>query len=360
MPEVKVVNLWKSFGKRVVLKGVNLEVEDGEYFVIVGPTGSGKTTLLMILAGILKPDRGEIYFDGELVNDIPPEDRRVGLVLEKFALFPHYTVMENLLYGPVVRGEDLGRALNVAKEMLRMVLLEDRPDAMPTELSGGMKQRVALARALTAGARLLLLDEPLGALDARIRASLRYDLVSMVKDMGLTAIHVTNSIEEAMEIADRMAVMRDGVIEQVGTPMEVYENPVNIFVADFMSELNVFNAEVVSTGDGWTELRTEEGFTLRCSKGPLEKGMKVLAAVRAEDVDLEHGLGHGVNAVPGRVVDVEFILGFYRYVLDVDGRTLVAEEFSDWRVFKQGDEVTAKFRQDKILLFKQGRGVRVE
>jgi len=360
LPTVRVANLWKSFSGRPVLRGVNLEVRDGEYFVIVGPTGSGKTTLLMILAGILKPDRGEIYFDGKLMNDVPPEDRRVGLVLETFALFPHYTVMDNLLYGPVVRGEDLGRAVSVAKEMLRMVLLQDRPDAMPSELSGGMKQRVALARALTAGARLLLLDEPLGALDARIRSSLRYDLVSMVKEMGLTAIHVTNSIEEAMEVADRMAVMRDGVVEQVGTPMEVYENPSNIFVADFMSELNVFEARVESTGDGWTELLTKEGFRLRCSRGPIDPGEPLLVAVRAEDVELEPGRRHGLNAVPGRVVDVEFILGFYRYIVDVDGRTIVAEELLDRGAFRPGEEVTAKFRQDKLLLFKQERGVRVE
>ncbi|MFB0543416.1 MAG: ABC transporter ATP-binding protein, partial [Candidatus Bathyarchaeia archaeon] len=224
MPQVRLEGVTKKYGETVAVRSLSLTVQDGEYFTLLGPMGSGKTTILMLLAGLIEPDEGEIYFDNRIMKGVPPEDRGIGFVFETFALFPHYNVWENVSYGPRVRGENPAATKSVAEEMLEMVLLEDRPDALPDELSGGMKQRVALARALTSGAKILLLDEPLGALDAKIRTALAQDLRRIVKDLGLTAIHVTNSVEEAMTISDRIALLHGGTLEQVGTPRELYEN----------------------------------------------------------------------------------------------------------------------------------------
>jgi ABC-type Fe3+/spermidine/putrescine transport system ATPase subunit len=218
MPEVRVVNVSKKFGKIIAVDNVSVTIKDKEYFSLLGPSGCGKTTLLRLIAGLIEPDSGEIYIGGKLVNDVPPEDRDIGFVFQTFALFPHMTAWNNVTYGPKVKGFDMAEATTIGHEVLEMVKLHERLDAYPNELSGGMMQRIAVARALAAGARLLLMDEPLGQLDAKVRNEIRYEIRRMATDLGLTGIHVTHDQSEAMAISDRIAVMRKGKILQVGTP----------------------------------------------------------------------------------------------------------------------------------------------
>ncbi|HDN05695.1 MAG TPA: ABC transporter ATP-binding protein, partial [Candidatus Bathyarchaeota archaeon] len=248
MPDVRLVNVTKRYGKIVAVNKVNLHVYDKEYFALLGPSGCGKTTLLRLIAGLIKPDEGEIYIGDKLVNDVPPEDRDVGFVFQTFALFPHLNVWNNVIYGPRVKGFDMKKASRIGDEVLEMVRLHERLDAFPNELSGGMMQRIAVARALAAGSRLLLLDEPLGQLDAKVRNELRYEIRRMAKDLGLTAIHVTHDQSEAMAISDRIAVMKKGRILQVGTPEELYMNPKSVFVAHFVGESNFLEGYVSSVG----------------------------------------------------------------------------------------------------------------
>src|SRR5512136_1344074 len=244
MPEVRVVNLTKKFGEITALEDINLDVHDKEYFSLLGPSGCGKTTLLRLIAGLIEPTSGEIYIGERRVDKVPPEDRDIGFVFQTFALFPHMSVWDNVLYGPKVKNYNLKEAETIGDEVLELVKLHERLDAFPNELSGGMMQRVAVARALAAGAQLLLMDEALGQLDAKVRTEIRYEIRRMAKDLKLTGIHVTHDQSEAMAISDRIAVMRKGKILQVGTPQELYMKPESIFVAHFIGESNFLEGYV--------------------------------------------------------------------------------------------------------------------
>ncbi|MCX6777580.1 MAG: ABC transporter ATP-binding protein [Candidatus Micrarchaeota archaeon] len=248
MPTIEFKSVTKKFGKVVGLENASLRISDNEYAVLLGPSGCGKTTLLKSLAGIHALTSGRILVDGKDVTDLPPEERFMGFVFQDYALFPHMTVLQNAMYGPIVRGAPEEQTRKTAHEMLDLVRLSARYDEIPENLSGGMRQRVAVARALTTGSKILLLDEPLSALDAKVRKELRSEMRRMVKELGLTAIHVTHDQEEAMAIADKIVVMRKGGIEQVGSPHEVYANPQTLFVAGFIGEANFFEAYVRRIG----------------------------------------------------------------------------------------------------------------
>src|SRR5512136_889061 len=259
MPEVRVVNLTKKFGKIAAIDNVTLTIHDKEYFSLLGPSGCGKTTLLRLIAGLIDLDSGEIYIGDKLVNDVPPEDRDIGFVFQTFALFPHMTAWSNVLYGPKVKNYDAKQAETIGHEVLEMVKLNERLDAYPSELSGGMMQRIAVARALAAGAKILLLDEPLGQLDAKVRNEIRYEMRKMAKDLNLTAIHVTHDQAEAMSISDRIAVMKKGRIVQVDTPQELYTHPNSIFVAHFIGESNFLEGTVSTPSNGDIEIELRGG-----------------------------------------------------------------------------------------------------
>lgn len=357
MPEIRLKGVTKRYGKTVSVRDLSLTIQKGEYFTLLGPMGSGKTTTLMLLAGLIEPDEGEIYFDNRSMKGVPPEDRGIGFVFETFALFPHYNVWENVSYGPRIRGENPTSTGKVAEEMLEMVLLEDRPDALPDELSGGMKQRAALARALTSGAKILLLDEPLGALDAKIKTALAHDLRRIVKDLGLTAIHVTNSVEEAMIISDRIAVLHRGTLEQVGTPRELYENPRMLFIMDFMGDVNLFSGTVTQSGGGFTEVTTQEGFILRSSRTIMKVGSKVHAVVRAEDADIMQKSGEGaVNRLHGVVKDKMFLLGFIDHIIELETGQEVHVEVPSMMIEREweiGEAVSVGFNPEKVYLFQR-------
>jgi len=356
MPEVKVVGINKAFGdgKIVAVDNVSLDVHDKEYLSLVGPSGCGKTTLLRLIAGLIQPDKGEVYIDNVPMKNVPPEDRGVGFVFQTYALFPHMDVWHNVTYGPRIKALDERNAATLGRETLEMMRLYERSDAFPNELSGGMMQRVAVARALAAGSRLLLLDEPLGALDAKIRNELRYDIRHLVKDLGLTAIHVTHDQSEAMAISDRIAVMRKGKILQVGTPTQLYMNPEHLFVANFIGESNFLEGYVVGVEEGLTRIRLRGDLMVYSANSKTgNKDDKIVLVVRPEALRLQRGLKKAQNGLQGKVKDVTFEGTTTRYeiLLTNDDKVIVTIPSLAGEPYNEGEEVTASFEPEKSHVF---------
>ncbi|WP_224333338.1 ABC transporter ATP-binding protein [Haloprofundus halobius] len=246
MSEIDLRGVRKTYAGTTALDDVSLRVRDGEFFTLVGPSGCGKTTTLRLIAGFESPTDGAIRFDGDDVSGVPPEDRNVGVVFQNYALFPHMSVAENVGYGlRFVDGEPRREREKRVPELLELVDLAGMGDRDPAELSGGQQQRVALARALAPGPRLLLLDEPMSALDARLRERLRLQVKRIQSELGITTVYVTHDQEEALAVSDRVAVMNEGRVEQVGPPREVYDRPATRFVASFVGDNNLFEGELV-------------------------------------------------------------------------------------------------------------------
>lgn len=352
MPEVRVVNVSKKFGKIAAVDNVSVTIKDKEYFSLIGPSGCGKTTLLRLIAGLIEPDNGEIYIDGKLVNNVPPEDRDIGFVFQTYALFPHMTAWENVTYGPKVKGFNMAKATTIGHEVLEMVKLHERLDAYPNELSGGMMQRIALARALAAGARLLLMDEPLGALDAKVRNELRYEIRRMATDLSLTGIHVTHDQSEAMAISDRIAVMRKGKILQVGTPQELYMKPESIFVAHFIGESNFLDGYISGKSNDNVVVELRDGAKIEAISGVASYGNVVLA-IRPETLILEEGLREGPNVVAGKVERITFEGPNIRYEIRLPNENLIVVIKSSLagRWLSMGEQVKVFFPVENTHVF---------
>ncbi len=354
MPEVRVVNLTKKFGNIIALDKVNLTIHDKEYFSLLGPSGCGKTTLLRLIAGLIDPDGGEIYIGDRLVNEVPPEDRDVGFVFQTFALFPHMTAWNNVIYGPKVKGFDMKEATTVGHEVLEMVKLHERLDAYPSELSGGMMQRVAVARALAAGAQLLLMDEALGQLDAKVRTEIRYEIRRMAKDLKLTGIHVTHDQSEAMAISDRIAVMRKGKILQVGTPQELYMHPESVFVAHFIGESNFLEGYITGkTEEGTIIIELREGTKVEALDNGFAEGSQVVLSMRPETLIVERGLQDGQNVLSGVVERITFEGSSVRYEIRLPNEEVLiaVKPTLSGDLFKVGEKLKVFLPVEYTLVF---------
>jgi iron(III) transport system ATP-binding protein len=308
---VSIRNVSKRFGKFEALRSVSLDVLDGEFVCFLGPSGCGKTTLLRAIAGLDPQSEGTIAIGGGDVSNLPPAARDFGIVFQSYALFPNLTVAANVGYGLVNRRKSRREIAARVGELLDMVGLGDQAKKYPVQLSGGQQQRVALARALATSPSLLLLDEPLSALDARVRLRLRDELKSLQRRLGITTIMVTHDQEEAMGLADRMVVMNHGVIEQIGTPTEVYLRPSTAFVADFVGTMNFVRA----TASGPASIRVGD---LELSSGAehgLSAGAPARIAVRPEDLRLRSLDGAQANQFEARVLGLDFHGGFCRVTL---------------------------------------------
>lgn len=315
---IELSNVTKRFGEITALDHIALSVEDGEYVCVLGPTGAGKTTLLRIIAGLLEPDEGEIEIEGKLVNNLPPEERNAVYMFQQYALFPHMNVWQNISFGPTIKDWDRARITDVTSKVLEMVKLTERADALPDELSGGMQQRVALARGIASGARILLLDEPLGALDARLRVDIRGQLRKLAKDQRLTVIHVTHDQEEALMIADRIIVLRNGRIEQTGDPHEIYSNPRSIFVAGFVGGANFIDGYVAKVDESGCFVEMRGGLLIRVADCGKRVGERVVVAFRPEYTSIVKEQVGGSNNFLGRIESVTFIGGSMEYVIRLD------------------------------------------
>ena len=353
MPEVRVVNVTKKYGKVYALDNVSLTIHDQEYFALLGPSGCGKTTLLRLIAGLIEADSGEIYIGDRRVDKDPPEDRDIGFVFQTFALFPHMTAWGNVIYGPKVKNYDTKQADTIGHEVLELVKLNERLDAYPSELSGGMMQRIAVARALAAGAKILLLDEPLGQLDAKVRNEIRYEIRRMAKDLKLTAIHVTHDQAEAMSISDRIAVMKKGKIVQIGTPQELYMHPESLFVAHFIGESN-FLEGYITEANGTSEVELRQGLRVKVrNERGIQQGERVVLAIRPETCEMKKGHIPAENSLLGKIEKTTFEGTIVRYEIRLDNgdrfvinRPSLTEEWVNI-----GEEVTITYPLEKAHLF---------
>ena len=333
-PAVELAGVTKRYGEMTAVDDLSLRVREGEFFTLVGPSGCGKTTTLRLIAGFEAPTEGTVRFFGESVAGVPPEDRNVGVVFQNYALFPHMTVGENVAYGLNFADPPDGvtRDERVA-ELLELVDLPDAADRDPESLSGGQQQRVAMARALAPGPDVLLLDEPMSALDARLRERLRVQVRRIQSELGITTIYVTHDQEEALAVSDRVAVMRDGALEQVASPRTVYREPATRFVAEFVGDNNVFAGRVTAVEEGGkgdddgnaaspTAAVDVGGETLRVEIGDatdVAVGDRLTFCVRPEYLRI----GDGVSRLAATVASAEFLGETTRVTLDWGGRDLV-------------------------------------
>jgi len=307
---LRVRNLVKNFGSFVALKDISLDVVEGEFVCFLGPSGCGKTTLLRAIAGLDLQTSGRIEQAGRDISALPPSQRDFGIVFQSYALFPNLTVAKNVAYGLDSIGVKRGEVARKVAELLELVGLPDQGQKYPAQLSGGQQQRIALARAIAMSPGLLLLDEPLSALDAKVRVHLRHEIKSLQRRLGVTTIMVTHDQEEALSMADRIVVMNHGVIEQIGTPTEIYREPSSLFVADFIGAMNKLRVRVVDAD----HVRLGET-VLRCRNHPLPAGAEAVLAVRPEDVvpsESRNGAAAAVNTFAMSVNEMEFLGSFWR------------------------------------------------
>ena len=316
---IAVQNITKRFGAMAAANDVTLTVEEGELFTLLGPSGCGKTTLLRLIAGFYAPDAGEIRFDDRRINEVPPHERGIGMVFQNYALWPHMTVAENVGYGLKLRkvaSSELGERVRTVLEKVKLGGLDKR---FPGQLSGGQQQRVALARALVLNPEILLLDEPLSNLDAKIRVQVRAEIRKLQKELGITTIYVTHDQEEALTLSDRIAVFDKGRLLEIGPPKSLYERPVTQFVADFIGINNQIEGTVTAVDPDRRVIRARSAlgeWSATCADA-LAAGSTCVLCVRPENIDLD---GHGdaeVNAVTGQITFAAYLGNTLRYDVDL-------------------------------------------
>ncbi len=328
MATIKLENIGKTFPGVEALKNINEEIKSGEFFTLLGPSGCGKTTLLRTIAGFYHQDSGHIYIEDKLIDDVPAYDRNTGMVFQNYAVFPHMTVFENVAFGLKNRkmpNDEIKKRVAHVLEMARLTGYESRT---PDQLSGGQQQRVGLARAMVIEPKVLLMDEPLSNLDAKLRVEMREEIRDIQRELGITTIYVTHDQEEALVISDRIAVMNAGVIHQVGTSWEIYKNPADVFVASFVGETNFLEGEIRGGGaEGVTIIVGKQAIR---AKAPAEKlkGKNIRLSVRPEEITLVKNKSENPNStvLEGKVIKNTFTGPLVRYLVDCgEGTHLVVE-----------------------------------
>jgi spermidine/putrescine ABC transporter ATP-binding subunit len=341
MSTVEVIGAEKRYGSLAALDNVSLKFIDGEFFGLLGPSGSGKTTLLRAIAGFIELDQGQVLLDGQDIGPIPVHKRDIGMVFQNYALFPHMTVFDNVGFGLSVRRMPQVDIKARVDEILGLVRLGGLQDRKPRQLSGGQQQRVALARALVTRPKVLLLDEPLGALDKHLREEMQVELLRIQREVGITTIFVTHDQEEAMTLSDRIAIMNAGNIVQLGAPLEVYEHPTNRFAAGFLGVANFLEGRVASISGAGARIDLKLGGEALAPAGGFRQGDTALLAVRPEKIGVEAGSAVGVNRLAGTVVSAIFSGSSTTYRVQVgDQMIAVFQQNSAPRRFQPNDKVT--------------------
>jgi putrescine transport system ATP-binding protein len=309
-PYISFKNVTKRFGDFTAVDNLSLDVYEREFFSLLGPSGCGKTTLLRMLAGFEEPTEGELYLDGQPLKGVPPHKRPVNMMFQSYALFPHMSVADNIAFGLKQDGMEKGAREERVAQMLKLVKLEEFAKRKPDQLSGGQRQRVALARSVAKRPKLLILDEPLGALDKKLREETQFELMDLQQELGLTFMIVTHDQEEAMTMSDRIAVMDKGIIVQTGTPAEIYEAPNSRYVADFIGSVNILEGKVVSSDDAHVTIKGDDGQivgALRGSKAPAD-GETAWFAIRPEKMRISRAMPEEAdNMLQGEVWDIGYL-----------------------------------------------------
>lgn len=343
---LELKNISKSYGDNTVLKDLSIEINEGEFVTFLGPSGCGKTTMLKIIAGLEKPDSGEVFLNGENITLYPPEKRKLNTVFQNYALFPHMNVEKNIEYGLKIKGIDKINRKRAVKEILETVKLSGYEKRNVGELSGGEKQRVAIARAAVNKPSVLLLDEPLGALDLQLRQYLQNELKALQKKLNMTFIYITHDQEEAMNMSDRIFVMNNGTIEQVASPAEIYDSPKTKFIASFVGAANIFDAKIsFLPGDGF--VMNVSDCLLRLENKNVSEG-SVTVAVRSENIKVS--LTESDFSLKATVLDKAYVNGLFRIKLRlVDGNEIMSTSYSFHDELSVNDMVYVSFDEDKII-----------
>jgi len=353
MPDdfLRLEGINKRFGNNTVVRGVDLAFEKGEFVTLLGPSGCGKTTILRMVAGFERPTQGSIIVDGKDITDVPPNQRKIGMVFQSYALFPNMRVADNIGFGLRVAGMARDQARARIEEMLALIGLSGFGHRFPFELSGGQQQRVALARAIAPSPRMLLLDEPLSALDAKIRLSLREEIRSIQRDLGITTVFVTHDQEEALSMSDRVVVMNEGRVEQVGTPFEIYNRPLSRFVASFVGTLNIVGVTVVDPKRGRIAI---DGQEITAAGGVVDAraGEKRSIALRPEAMLLNGGGADDRNHLRGRIDEVSFLGAIVRIRVRFAASAVSLDIFNNPNAPPpaRGEDVTVSFAAEDVLV----------
>ncbi|MEH2300494.1 MAG: ABC transporter ATP-binding protein [Nostoc sp.] len=319
--DVELRNVFKFFNQEPAVNGIDLDVRQGEFFSILGPSGCGKTTTLRLIAGFEIADAGKVLIQGQSMTNVPPYRRPVNTVFQSYALFNHLNVWDNIAFGLRLKKIRKSQIEARVEEALKLVKMESLRSRFPNQLSGGQQQRVALARALVNRPTVVLLDEPLGALDLKLRKEMQVELANLHKDLGLTFVMVTHDQEEALSLSDRIAVMNQGKIEQVGTPSQIYERPQTSFVADFIGDTNLFSGEIVAVDSSNVQISTKTGLSIVISRAedtPSELSQAVVVSVRPEKIQLSlYPPNLPANSFEGRLVNVMYLGTHVNYVVEL-------------------------------------------
>ena len=347
---LKVENIEKRFDGNEVLKNINFTVYENDFFFILGPSGCGKTTLLRIIAGFISPDRGRIILNKKDITNLPPNKREIGFVFQNYALWPHMKVKDNITYGLKIKKYSEDFIKRKLEEILNITKLKGVEDLYPNQISGGQQQRVALARSLIVNPLILLLDEPLSNLDAKLREELRSELKRIYKETGKTMIYVTHDQKEAMTLAKTIAVMKEKEIVQIGSPFEIYTYPQNLFVASFIGDINILKGKIVEKSGNIFKIETDEGlFYAETNKET--NSNDVFLCFRPENISKEEK----INVIKGKVKDYEFLGEFLKLVILTEKGNLFKislrpEEFEN---YKKADNIVFSIKREKFLLFEE-------
>jgi spermidine/putrescine transport system ATP-binding protein len=355
--DVEIENVTKRFNDFVAVKDMNLKIKKGEFFSMLGPSGCGKTTTLRMVAGFEQPTEGEIYLANTPVAGVPPYKRPVNTVFQSYALFPHLSTWENVAFGLKRKGVEKKEIEQRVGEAIEMVEMESMKDRKPVQLSGGQQQRVALARALVNRPTVLLLDEPLGALDAKLRKAMQLELKKLQSEVGITFIYVTHDQEEALTMSDRLAVMSQGLVEQIGTPTAIYENPESAFVANFIGVSNIYLSDVIRLDNGFAECRTDQGLSVVVSVHgkDIQAGDKVGVVIRPEKFAIAPAakaddVADRENVYDGVIKAVVYIGSVTQFIVDIEGKHLAQILYQN--LYHTEREEWAQEQQVKVACWK--------
>ena len=353
---IEVKNLVKTYGNVYALKNIDLNIADGEYFVLLGPSGGGKTTLLRSIGGFIRPDSGSVNIKGQNVDDLPPDRRPTSMVFQGFALFPHMNVSQNIGYGLKLKSIDKNIIENKVNKMTDLVGLKGLSNRMPHELSGGQQQRVQLARALILENDVLLLDEPLSALDAQLRKDMCIELKRLQKTVGISFVHVTHNQEEAMSVADRIAIIADGEMVEQGTPKEIYSNPKNKFTAEFIGEKNIFEGKIKDFNKTKVVVDIDnDNIEIANNNYKVKKNQKVSLSIKSESIQIKKisktNSKISNNQIVGKISEITFLGQFVRYLVVLNNnQEIQVRSYEELVNLKVHDTVSLSWKLEDFLL----------
>ena len=349
--EIIIKHALKKYGDNVIIPDLSLDIREGEFFTLLGPSGCGKTTLLRMIAGFNSIEGGDFFFGEKRINDLDPAKRNIGMVFQNYAIFPHYTVRKNVEFGLKNKKFPKGKIKTQSEKFMKLMQIDQYADRMPERLSGGQQQRVALARALCIEPDVLLMDEPLSNLDAKLRVEMRTVIKNIQHNVGITTVYVTHDQEEAMAVSDRIAVMNAGIIQHVGTPKSIYQRPANLFVATFIGRSNVIKGKLVVDG-GKTYLETLSGYRaeIHTVRPEQQKNQDITMSVRPEEFLLDRDSTEGISAIVDDCVFLGLNTHYFVHLSSGEEVEIIQESSID-SIIEPGSEIKLKINTDKVNLF---------